>query len=287
MSRLWLVSFALIAVSGLLMNNAGGRAATQNQGNTGAPGDEINAATGNPRTCQSCHNTGVFNPTLEVTLKDAGGNTVTQYEPGQVYQVQVQINNTTGTPNGYGMQIVSLLDDGYIDVAGWSNPSANGQIAVANTNGRSYFEHNGVSDSPTFTADWTAPPSSSGTVTFYVSGNAVSDNGTSSGDNGVTAEFSFAEFSTAVADQWPTVPAMTLLHDNASGSLDVKTNLPEHGEYLVRVFNLEGTLLFQQRKPLPSGQNEFSITDDDLCGIVLVSITGHGRHYAAKGIISK
>ncbi|NJM80914.1 MAG: hypothetical protein HC854_17215 [Flavobacterium sp.] len=156
-------------------------------GSSGAAATGFGDRTGGPvaiGTCTNCHSGGSYSPSISLNITDNGGNPITDYIPGQEYNLSFQITNTNGTPGGYGMQATALLANNA--AAGtFSTPSSNAQIIPLS--GRSYFEHNMRSATPTFTSKWTAPSSGSGAITFYFVGNAVNGNGGTSGDQASAA----------------------------------------------------------------------------------------------------
>lgn len=150
---------------------------------TGVAANGLGDRTGSPissgSTCAQCHGGAAFSPTIALTITDNGGATVTNYTPGEEYNLSFTITNTNGTPVGYGMQ-ATALQSGNTAAGTFSTPSANAQISSFSS--RSYFEHISTSTNPTFTSKWTAPATNSGAVTFYFTGNAVNGNGSTSGD---------------------------------------------------------------------------------------------------------
>lgn len=170
----------------LFLGNSGGRAATNGQGNTGAPGDNPNNT-----VCGSCHNAGAFGTGVNISVLDDAGEPVSEYLPEAMYTVRVEVTTSTGAPDGYGFQLTALraeLDVNGPDVATFSSPSANAKISTASstTNStdptRQYAEQAVVAGNPIFQVQWTAPAAGSGPVSFYSCGNAVNGNGMSSGD---------------------------------------------------------------------------------------------------------
>ena len=158
------------------MSNSGGRAAVANSGNTGAPGEST--------LCANCHGGGSYSPSMSLAVTDLGGSPVVAYTPGETYNLTVTIT-ASGTPAGYGFQMTSLQSSNS-PAGSFSNPSSNAQISTISS-GRTYVEHDGTSSSNTFTAQWTAPATNTGTVTMYANGNAVNGNGGTSGDAGTPA----------------------------------------------------------------------------------------------------
>ena len=108
--RIVYLTFSLAFLTFLSLSNSGGRAASQNWGNTGAPGDQT-LGNGTSRTCQSCHATGDIQVTLDMEVLDIDNNPITAYTPNEIYTAKVKIIHANGpVPAGYGFQIVSLFD---------------------------------------------------------------------------------------------------------------------------------------------------------------------------------
>ena len=80
--------------------------------------------------------------------------------------------------------MVSLIDsdDSDVDRCSCAGLSSNVQLTFANSTGRVYAEHNNLSESNEFTAEWVAPEVNSGAVSFYVAGIGANGNSASTGD---------------------------------------------------------------------------------------------------------
>jgi len=184
---IWILSsIVILAIFSItISSSSGGRASAASTGNTGAPGDDV-------QTCISCHNGGgSIAVNMEIIVTDANGSVITDYSPEQIYNVEVLINATAGTPLGYGFQLVSLADGNNANIAGWQNPESN--VKLVATNGRNYAEHNDVTTNNSFKLEWKAPVSGSGSVTFYTSGNGVNKNSATSGDGASKTTLSLGE----------------------------------------------------------------------------------------------
>lgn len=186
----------------LLQSYSSGPAAS-NARATGAPGDGAS-------TCVTCHNSGGSFGTINIDLEieDDNGNAVTEYKADSSYLMTVTVNNSMGSPAGYGFQMICLEDDGNSNVPGWSNPSSNAQLSVSA--GRNYVEHDGMSTSNEFSVHWTAPAAGMGDLTFYIGANAVNGNGQNSGDRAALTSVTISE-----------IPSDT--GDTTSGIFDVPT----------------------------------------------------------------
>lgn len=137
--------------------------------------------TGSPiedRTCIQCHTGNAFGPSLSIELLDADGTSVTEYIPGETYNLVFDMATTTD-PAAYGLQAVVL--DGDANNAGVFGALPD-EFQFSNLNGVSYFEHARRLSNSTNTIAWTAPPAGTEDVTIYASGIAANGNGANSGD---------------------------------------------------------------------------------------------------------
>jgi len=162
----------------LLSNNAGRGRVSGNPATT-SPGES-----GQFCGTIGCHFGQNFNPDLVISLLDNQGNKVTEYVPGDVYTVTMEINHT-GFPGGYGFQIVSLKDSDNTGINKWVDIPAG--IHDVSLLGRQYLEQNSRLPFDSIPLSWEAPQEGTGSVTFYGVGNAVNGNGNSSGDGADTS----------------------------------------------------------------------------------------------------
>ncbi len=161
---------------------------------TGAGFNGVGDVTGSPvagGTCGNCHSGGSFGASVTITLRDLSNNSVTTYVPGQSYVLEFDVNNSSGTPTGFGGQAVALTSAN-------ANAGTMGTTITTNTrtvtiSGRSYLEHNSISANGLFSVNWTAPASGTGTVRFFASGLAVNANGSTTGDQVATANIQITE----------------------------------------------------------------------------------------------
>ncbi len=174
----------------LLISFAGGPASTNFGDYTGSPDSD--------GTCANCHGAipvfGVVTASIEFIDK-ATGLEVTEWLSGGMYQIRITVNNTVGTPLGYGFQSSVYFEN---EAASITAPSTNVQIAEYNFGIQKYIaEHTSLSPNPVFSYEWHAPiialqpnnpvSKQATTVTIYATGNALNGNGNNSGDTGSTA----------------------------------------------------------------------------------------------------
>ncbi len=114
------------------------------------------------QACSQCHYATSATPSLT--------GTPTQYSPSQTYSLTMSVNGgPTGSEGGFSLNV----DKGSFSNAGTSakiNSGNNKQATHSNSNARSW------------TLDWTAPSSGSGTVTFSYAALAANGNGQNTGD---------------------------------------------------------------------------------------------------------
>jgi hypothetical protein len=225
--------FGLAFVAFLFTSSSGGRASAAGSANTGAPGETT--------TCSGCHSGGSYNPSISIQIFQQGTTTaVTQYTAGTTYDMKVTLS-ASGSPGGYGFQMVALKNTGNTNAGTWSSPGANTKIASVGT--RSYVEH-GVnstfSATNNFTMKWTAPAAGTGAVTFYSAGNVVNGTGNTSGDSPVAGTLSITESIPNVSAGTASNISITDIGNNGNGTdLQVAFSAPANqntvGQYRVMV----------------------------------------------------
>lgn len=259
MKHRYLLPVALVATTAFLLfqSNASGPAANGNRA-TGAPGDGAN-------TCTSCHSGGSFGPvTVDFSIQDTGGVEVTEYTPGEVYSISLDIDHSNGTPAGYGFQMIALAEDDSPTNSFVNPPSG---VQVSTTAGRQYAEHSSWNVPGEYSIDWTAPGAGSGEVTFYVGANAINANGINSGDNAVIDDFSISEIAgdttdtTGDGDEWP--EGLTEVDDRSSlrafpvPAKDVMHLVSDDQMNEIQLFDINGRLI----KEVSSEQRTIQVAD--------------------------
>lgn len=126
-------------------------------------------------THSGCHGTYALNSgNGSVTLSGPS-----DYYPGESYTITVTVAQSSPPPSRYGFEAIALRTSNNT-VAGSYTPGTGNKLRTIS--GRSYIEHNFVSNtSGTWTFTWNAPTDAS-QVRFYVGGLAANGNSASSGD---------------------------------------------------------------------------------------------------------
>ena len=136
--------------------------------------------TGSPvstQSCNHCHSGGSFSASTTIKLKNAAGDEVTKYIPGETYTLELTVNHSGASV--FGMLSVALLGDNS-SAGTWATKSSNGQLSTVNS--RTYGEQNASSSSNVFEFEWEGPTTGSGEVTFFANGLASNGNGNTGGD---------------------------------------------------------------------------------------------------------
>lgn len=175
-----------------------GVAEHQNRDRTGAPGSSAVCGV-------SCHDDQSFLPTLAIELIDLNSNqAVSQYLAGQTYEIRYTISSAS-SPSVYGFQSTALLDDN-LNAGIFQNPGMD--VQLEDVDGRHIIEHSSDSPSNVFTAEWVAPASDAGDVTFYASSVACNNNGANSSDGYAGATLQVTETITNIEER--ALPGMIL-----------------------------------------------------------------------------
>ena len=246
---------ALAFATILFSSHAGGYAAIEGMGLTGAPGD-TKLANGDAVTCQSCHNSGPFNSSATLELfNEAGTTAVAKYEPTKIYTIRVTINAASGTPAGYGFQMIDIRKSNDANLKGFEAAQASGIKLTTLTNGRVYAEHSNRSTSKTFNVKWKAPASGTGIVTFYAVGNAVNGNGGTGGDNGTASvKIDFAEMTSSVTDLAAQVQ-MSISPNPTTEGVILSLSSKVSKKVQVRMTDVSGRTVISENWQIQAGEN--------------------------------
>ncbi|MGK0387574.1 MAG: hypothetical protein ACI94Y_000300 [Maribacter sp.] len=257
MKKNLLIKLTFIAIGAFVwMSHSGGRAAAQNQGNTGAPGDAaITCATSN------CHGNSAISVNLDITIIAFDGSELPRYLPGLEHTIRVTVNHTGGnTPAAYGFQLVALTDSDNQETGSFFDPASNVQIATASSTGREYAEHDGPSSSNTFEVKWTAPLEGNGNVTLYAAGNGVNGNGSSSGDGGNSTTLNLFEEvlsgnNNLVAEKW----GLNLYPNPVQSDMNLEMDTDLDGNFLMTIIDVAGRSIESRQVNFASGRSTVSV----------------------------
>lgn len=201
-------------------------------GKTGSPGD-------GGANCTGCHSGNAQQASGWITsnIPSAG------YMPGQTYTI-----TATGTHTGvakFGFEITaenaSGVKKGTIVVTDAS------QTKKVNSNSSITHTANGITpsgDSKSWSFDWTAPATGTGTVTFYGAFNAANGNGSSSGDVIYITSRPYLEFSTGIGDDNDKLADINIFPNPFTDRLNIASGNPEEPVKSIRISGLDGKSLW-------------------------------------------
>lgn len=273
--KVYMTFFALLFIAILTMSNSPGRAKTQNQGGTLAPGDG--------QFCGDCHSGGNFGASIDMKLLEKGTTTeVNNYIPGTTYDVEITISTGTA-PAGFGFQAVALKNSDNSGINTWANAAtANTQFATVSSTNRRYFEQGTVLTTNVFKAEWTAPAANSGDVTFYLAGNAVNNTGSTSGDQAVSNSATFSESTVSTEALENLGISLAIFPNPTVENLTLTLNSNETKDLTINIYNQSGQRVLSENVIAQNGENRFNFEVADYAtGVYFVEITD-GQFRTAK-----
>ncbi len=254
-------TLSICATVFLSLANSNGRAAAQNAGNTGAPGDAS-------VTCGGCHATSSqVQVSIDMSLTDENGVAVdTEYLPGSTYDLKVMINSEMGSPSAFGFQLLALkapLNENGDETSDYTEISANAQKSFASTPGRSYLEHKGASSTNEFSAKWTAPEVGSGPVSFYFCGNGANGNGNTQGDNIACSRVELGEKKVSSVNTIAGVSEIRTFPNPTKNNISLELVSQTKVTSQLRLMNLSGQQIENHQVALNTGENKININLDN------------------------
>lgn len=264
--------FACVAI-GTMFSFADGFATTKTQGITKAPKDWDYDGDGVGETCAHCHTGGNFDPSLEITVKNTSNQNVLGYTPGASYSVHVKINHGSGTPDGYGFQLVGIVDADSSGINKFTNISSNAK-EVAGIFGRYYYEHkNGVSVANEFTFDWVAPTAGTGDITFYSSGIAVYKNAANSGDGAANNKLTLQEGQILSNQSSFSIANIRLLGNPSVDEIHIVLDATLASDATISLYDINGQQVINAKQDLVVGSNPISLDATSLKeGVYILSV---------------
>lgn len=212
----FIISIAMMSDdNGCFSKSSGGKA-----GKTNSPGET---------TCTSCHS-GTIN---------TGGGSVTitspnltgwEYAPGQTYTINVTV--AQATIGLFALDFEALLPSGANAGTLVITNSTETQIKTVTVSGNvrnnvvQKLDGGLTTDSHTFTFNWTAPVSGTGSITFYVAGLACDADGGTSGDETYTSSQVVTELAVLAPVANFTGSPTTICQGGSIAFIDQSTNTP-------------------------------------------------------------
>jgi Reeler domain len=233
-------------------------------GKTGAPGDA---------TCTQCHGAAVGASTDNSLTIASGVTPVTNYIPGQTYNVAVVLNNSTGGV-GHGFECLPLTPSNAL--AGTVTASAAGGTENVTSGGKQRVTHtNAGQTSWGFT--WTAPATNVGTVTFYLA--------TIDGENGKIRLSQHTIGSTAGVEEQAKLSG-TVAFNPYSNSVVMNLNSLFADDLTVNIVDMNGkSVQFEKVGKASEGENSFTLRlNDNIKAGTYVAHVAVGNNFMTKQI---
>lgn len=265
------LSIVFILASAFIIKNTGVG------GYVGSPGEN---------TCTQCHgaSTAVSGTSIIATPAFTGN----QFVPGQTYTIQIGVGCLTLSNFGFACEIINA---GNTDAGVMQNPAAGVQFSVGATgrkNATHLVKQNGASFT-TFQFQWVAP--NTGTARIYAAGNAVNNNGLSSGDAVSTASLALtASTVSAVSEVKANVFGITIYPNPIKSDFNFNYSLMESGMVKVTLHDMHGRELAEiVNENQTNGQHSVKATlpTDISNGVYLMKFSVNGNIAAQRMIIAQ
>jgi PKD repeat protein len=206
LKRMGLIGLGFIGVLAVVQVMVG-NSASPPVAKTGAPGEN---------RCNQCHGGTAGTGTVSMVF----GNSETQYVPGQLYTIAVNV--TDPTKLRFGFQITALAGGvgatvGTFTLTNTTNTSSSS--ATISGSLRRYVAHRTANSNQNWSFTWTAPPTDIGPITFFLVGLAANNNNNDTGDKLYSTTFTI----TAVPPP-PPVAAFEATDTSACMGADVTFN---------------------------------------------------------------
>ena len=248
MNKNYIFKFILLAIPALaflLMSNSGGISGAR----SGSPGD-------GGASCASCHTGGNFNASLQITsnIPQEGYDLDTDY---------TIVINTSSTSSTHGFQLTA---ENSSDTKIGTFTAGSGSRVI---NSRTAVTHSTPSSSGNWSMTWRSPSTDLGAVTFYSAVNAANANGSTSGDQTVLANTTFASLSISEAQKID----FAMYPNPATDILNIE--LPEISEKVtVEFYDQIGKLAYSQNLTT----NSKTINVKDLAtGIYILKVIAYDK----------
>jgi hypothetical protein len=267
----------------LFVNNATGPVIRQQKGYTGAPGDQAN-------TCVTCHNTGTFAPTATLQVFDAAGTTaVTKYALGVEYTIRLTITATSGTPTGFGFQMIDIRKSDNSNVKGFlpkTSQAANIGIDTITATSRVYAEHNAILTGNVINVKWKAPATDLGNIVFYAAGNAINSGGSTAGDNGTpSVQFQLASPLTSSVNELAQNISIEVSPNPTPSVVALRLESKINKAVKIQVVDLVGRTVLSEKWGITVGTNQRSLDLNGFSrGVYMIQII-EGQDVVSKKII--
>jgi hypothetical protein len=244
-------------------------------GKTGSPGES---------TCVSCHSGTPLNSGPGSVAISSIPSLANGYIANNTYAVSVTITESAAPNNalfGFGFESLfpSGADAGLLAITNSTLTTI--QTATIGSNVRTNVVQNGLGNvgpnTQIFTFNWTAPPKSSGTVTFYTTGLAADNDASTSGDHVYSDSLTLVEdlYGSITEKQYPEI-SLSVYPNPASNYINTKLTVTQACAVSVNLLDINGNIvskLVSERKIQGETERSFDVTPYSR-GIYFLQIKG-------------
>jgi hypothetical protein len=277
-TTLVLAALALIGASGFVK----AKYATGIAGYTGAPGEA---------TCNACHGN-ASSTTSGITITSVPSFTNDEFIPGTTYQITVNVAASNAALTRFGFDC-EIIDDLGVDAGTMQNAGAGVKFLFAGSRNNAVHSTPKVksSGSANFMFDWVAPTIGD-TATIFASGNAVNNNGSTSGDFPVPPIFKQLKAKqpepepVGIHKNSGSALAYLSLYPNpvAGGLTQVSYQLLQQQQVLVQLIDLHGKTIkeLMNEKQEPGLHSQVLDLQGVASGIYFVKLSGNNVKLSQK-----
>ncbi|MCW5906578.1 MAG: T9SS type A sorting domain-containing protein [Chitinophagales bacterium] len=208
----------------------------------GSAGDPI---TGKSCAQSGCHPSPALTPSSnDLTINIGTGTPTTplnssfSYDGGTAYNIAFLPTAFTGR---YGFQIIAL--DAANNMAGTFTVTNAATTAIKTAGNYKYMGHLNASSFKQWVFKWTAPPASTGDVTFYYAYNTADNDGSALGDVIYKGSVTISANPSSINDLSTKVADLTVFPNPVSGEFGLSFNATETMDATAGLYNLNGELV--------------------------------------------
>ncbi|MFN5325133.1 MAG: choice-of-anchor V domain-containing protein [Bacteroidota bacterium] len=233
-------------------------------GKTGSPGEQ---------TCTGCHTGNPLNASGGSVVISAPALANGQYFPGATYPISVTVSRNGAAIFGFGFEALRSTgaNAGTLSITNPSQTQLKSVTIAGNSRTNVVHQLNAGATSAgtkTFSFNWTAPASGTGTVTFYAAGNATNGGGTTAGDFVYTTSLTLTESATGINENNDVISSITVYPNPVSEMVNIGLELSKNTDVKIRIYSVDGKLVDEPiTEKLTSGTHRLEFSAPTVKGV--------------------
>ena len=273
----------------LILLTFGGMFAVLTSEITSSSGKVGYAGSPSESTCVSCHgdyalNSGSGSLTISSNIPLGG------YTPGQTYQMQVTVAQTGQTLFGFDIEALTSANAmaGTFVITSATDTKLGNKIvgSVTRVNVTHTGSGNQVSNTKTFSFNWTAPANNVGAVTFYSTGNAANNDGGTGGDYIYSKTLVIQALSTGVKNI-ANEKDFAFYYNSLNSSVHIKMNNLENTSVKAMIYSITGQLVGNVINEVASGSIEKDYNVSNLNkGVYFIQVQQNDKSFTQKFFVN-